>query len=390
MFDRLLQLNQNQSCLLFGARGTGKTTFLKRTFDQETSFYVDLLDPETEDDYRRRPSRLESEVMALPAPVRWILIDEVQRAPRLLDVAHRLIENTDKRFVLTGSSARKLKRGASNLLAGRAFIHNLFPLTAPELGDTFVLKDALRWGALPEIFSLADDADKIAYLRAYALTYLKEEIAAEQITRNLDPFREFLEVAAQANGTIVNYAKIARDVGVDPKTAASYFGILEDTLVGFHLPAYHRSVRKQLRVNPKFYFFDIGVKRALERTLELPPRPGTYDFGKLFEHFVVTQIAHLARYRRPDWRLFHLRTGAGAEIDLLIERPGLPMALIEIKSTERVDERDTRVLERFAGDFDRPLALCVSRDPARMQVGGVLCLHWRDALATLGLAGDEV
>ncbi|MCY3565160.1 MAG: DUF4143 domain-containing protein, partial [Gammaproteobacteria bacterium] len=169
-------------------------------------------------------------------------------------------------------------------------------------------------------------------------------------------------------------------------TVVTYFQILEDTLIGFHLPAYHRSVRKQQRANPKFYFFDIGVKRALQRTLELPLRSGTYEFGKLFEHLVVTQVAHLARYRYPDWRLFHLRTGAGAEIDLLIERPGLPTVLIEIKSTERVDERDTRILEGFTGDFDRPLALCVSRDAARMQVGGVLCLHWRDALDELGLA----
>ena len=387
MFERILQLPRDHSCFLFGARGTGKTTFIKRAFDPEASLYVDLLDPETEDNYRRQPGRLESEVSALPASVRWVLIDEVQRAPRLLDVAHRLIENTDKCLVLTGSSARKLKRGASNLLAGRALVHNLFPLTAPELRDAFVLEDALRWGALPQIYSLTDSADKNAYLRAYALTYLKEEIAAEQITRRLDPFREFLEVAAQANGTIVNYANIARDVGVDPKTVVTYFQILEDTLIGFHLPAYHRSVRKQQRANPKFYFFDIGVKRALERTLELPLRSGTYEFGKLFEHLVVTQIAHLARYRYPDWRLFHLRTGAGSEIDLLIERPGLPTVLIEIKSTERVDERDTRTLEGFTGDFDQPLALCVSRDATRMQVGGVLCLHWRDALGELGLAG---
>jgi len=183
----------------------------------------------------------------------------------------------------------------------------------PELREAFALDDILRWGCLPTIYSLANDAAKNSYLRAYTHTYLKEEIAAEQITRRLDPFREFLEVAAQANGTIVNYANIARDVGVDSKTVVSYFQILEDTLIGFHLPAYHRSVRKQQRANPKFYFFDLGVKRALDRTLELPLRGGTYEYGKAFEHFVVTQIAHLARYRPPDWRLFHLRTGAGAD-----------------------------------------------------------------------------
>ena len=387
MFDRLLQLQRSHSCFLFGARGTGKTTFIKRMYDTKNSLYIDLLDPETEDNYRRNPGRLEREITALPASVRWVLIDEVQRLPRLLDVVHRIVEASDKCFVLTGSSARKLKRGASNLLAGRAFIHNLFPLTAPELREAFVLEDALRWGTLPKIHSLSDEADRTAYLRSYTYTYLREEIAAEQITRRLDPFREFLEVAAQANGTVVNHANIARDVGVDPKTVVSYFQILEDTLIGFLLPAYHRSVRKQQRTNPKFYFFDVGVKRALERKLELPLHSGTYEFGNGFEHFVIIQIRHLARYRYPDWRMFHLRTGAGIEIDLLIDRPGLPTVLVEIKSAERVDERNTRVLERFTEDFNRPLALCISRDKARMRIGGVVCLHWYDALIELGLAG---
>ncbi|MDE0027725.1 MAG: AAA family ATPase [Spirochaetaceae bacterium] len=385
MFRRLLQVSRRNSFFLFGARGTGKTTYIGQAFDPDASWYVDLLDPEVEDRYRRRPGLLESEVRALPETVGWILIDEVQRAPRLLDVVHRLIESTGKRFVLTGSSGRKLRRGASNLLAGRAFVYNLYPLTVPELHDAFALEDALHWGTLPRIYSLAGKEEKNAYLRAYALTYLREEIVAEQIVRRLDPFREFLEVAAQANGTIINYANIARDVGADPKTVVSYFGILEDTLVGFHLPAFHRSIRKQQRANPKFYYFDIGVKRSLERMLEVPLRAGTYEFGKAFEHFVVTQILHLARYRYPDWRLFYLQTGAGAEIDLVIERPGMPVVLIEIKSSDRIDERDTRALAGFAGDFADPLALCISRDTTRMQIGGVLCLHWRGALRELGL-----
>ena len=194
-----------------------------------------------------------------------------------------------------------------------------------------------------------------------------------------------LEVAAQSNGTIINYAKLARDVGADPKTIISYFSILEDTLVGFHLPAYHRSIRKQQRTNPKFYYFDVGVKRSLERTLEVPLRAGTCEFGKAFEHFVITQILHLSRYRCPDWRLFYLQTGAGVEIDLLVERPAMPVVLIEIKSSDRIDERDTRGLARFMGDFGRPLALCLSRDPARMRIDGVLCLHWREVLLELGL-----
>ena len=385
MFRRLLHTSRRHSFFLFGARGTGKTTYLRETFDPDRTLYVDLLDPEAEDRYRRQPGWMENQVRALPRSVEWVLIDEVQRAPRLLDVAHRLIESTGIRFALTGSSGRKLRRGASNLLAGRAFVHELYPLTAPELEDAFDLGEALRWGTLPGIYALDDEADKQAFLRAYSRTYLKEEIVAEQIVRRLDPFRQFLEVAAQSNGAIVNYTNIARDVGADPKTVISYFSILEDTLVGFLLPPFHRSVRKQQRAGPKFYYFDPGVKRALERTLAIPLHPGTYDYGRTFEHFVVTQIRHLARYLYPDWRLSYLRTAGDAEIDLVIERPGMPPALIEIKSADQVTERDARVLARFTGDFTDPLALCISRDPARLRIGSVWCLHWRDALVELGL-----
>ncbi len=385
MFSRLLQPTRRRSFFLFGARGTGKTTWMRDAFPPDASLYLDLLDPEVEDRYRRTPGRLEPQVRALPDSVEWVLIDEVQRAPRLLDVVHRLIENTGKRFVLTGSSARKLRRGASNLLAGRAFVYSLYPLTVPELDDAFDLDGTLCWGTLPGIFSLEAEEDRRAYLRAYALTYLKEEIVAEQIVRRLDPFRRFLETAAQSNGAIINYANIARDVGADPKTVLTYFSILEDTLVGFLLPAFHRPIRKQQRVNPKFYYFDPGVKRALDRTLDIPLNAGTYEYGKAFEHFIVTRIVHLSQYRYPDWRVSYLQTGAGVEIDLVIERPGLPTALVEIKSSDRVDERDVRHLARFIGDFPDPFALCISRDPTRMEIDGVLCTHWRAALGELGL-----
>ncbi len=386
MFRRILQISKRSSFFLFGARGTGKTTYIQDAFKPGESLYLDLLNPETEDLYARRPGRLAQQARALPDSVEWILIDEVQRAPRLLDVVHNLIESTGKRFALTGSSGRKLRRGASNLLAGRAFVHNLYPLTVPELADACKLDDVLRWGTLPRLYALETDEDRRAYLRAYALTYLKEEIVAEQIVRRLNPFRQFLEIAAQANGKIVNYANIARDARVDPKTVMTYFGILEDTLVGFLLPAFHRSIRKQQRSNPKFYYFDTGIKRSLDRTLEVPLTAGTYEYGRAFEHFVITQIAHLCRYRYPDWKLSYLRTGAGAEIDLVIERPGMSTALLEIKSSRRADERDARNLMRFAGDFVQPLALCVSRDLQRLRIGSVLCVHWREALAELGLS----
>jgi predicted AAA+ superfamily ATPase len=314
-----------------------------------------------------------------------VVIDEVQKVPRLLDVVHRLIEATSLQYVLTGSSARKLMRGASNLLAGRAFVHNLFPLTHRELGDSFDLVSALQWGTLPRLFQYSAIEDRNQFLRAYALTYIQEEIRVEQIVRRLDPFRQFLEVAAQSNVRIVNYAKIADDVGVDTKTVQSYFTILEDTLVGILLPPYHASVRKRQRKNPKFYYFDTGVRRALERTLTVEIREGTYGFGDAFEHFLVLEIMRLNSYAGNDWRFSYLKTAGEAEIDLIIERPGMPKALVEIKSGNRMTERDTRALSRFLPDLVPAEAFCLSRDPNEKKIGSVWCLPWQAGIARLGI-----
>lgn len=385
MIPRILETTRANSFFLFGARGTGKTTYIKDVFSTSESLYIDLLEPDLEDLYRRRPETLEQQVHALPPSIGWIIIDEIQKAPRLLDVVHRLIETTGRLFVLSGSSGRKLKRGASNLLAGRAFVYTLHPLTHRELGEMFDIDQVLHWGTLPRIFSLDSDEDRQAYLRAYALTYIKEEIIAEQIIRKLDPFREFLEIAAQSNGKIINFSKIAEDVRVDTKTIISYFSILEDTLLGILLPSFHRSIRKQQRVNPKFYYFDTGVKRALDRTLSLPIQEGTYMYGNAFEHFIITEIIRLARYRYPDWRFSYLKTGGGAEIDLIIDRPGMAEALIEIKSSDNIGERDIRMLDRFTEDFIHAEAFCISRDRVKKIISNVTCLCWEEAIKELGL-----
>ena len=383
MIPRILETSKENSFFLFGARGTGKTTYIKNMFNAENSIYIDLLQPEIEDIYARKPKTLEQQVLALPDNIEWVIIDEIQKAPRLLDVTHRLIELSSKKFVLTGSSGRKLKRGASNLLAGRAFVYTMHPLIYLELQNSFNLNYALHWGTLPRLFSLQDDKDKQAYLRAYALTYLKEEIVAEQIIRKLDPFRNFLEIAAQSNSKIINYTNIAKDVGVDTKTVISYFSILEDTLIGFILPPFHRSIRKQQRTNPKFYYFDTGVKRSLDRTLDVPIREGTYEYGNAFEHFIIAEIIRSAGYLHPDWRFSYLQTGGGAEIDLIIDRPGLPYVIIEIKSSNNIDERAIRVLNNFFTDFNSPLCLCISNDPVHKQINNVNCIHWKEAIKML-------
>jgi len=343
------------------------------------------LNPEEEDRYARNPLELAANLDAAPGKTKWVVLDEIQKVPKLLDVVHSRIESSKTRFAMTGSSARKLKRESTNLLAGRAFVYNLFPLTHRELGESFDLKSALMYGTLPGLLKFETDEEKMSFLRAYALTYLKEEIWGEHIVRKLDPFRKFIEIAAQCNGEIINFANIARDAGADIKTVQSYFEILEDTLLGFKLEPFHQSVRKRQRQAPKFYLFDTGVRRALDRTLTIELKPGTYAYGKAFEHLVIAEAIRLNEYRQKDFRFSYLRTKDDAEIDLVVERPGTSTALVEIKSAQRVDDRDTRSLERFAADISKSEAFILSTDPKAKRIGKVKALPWQQGLKELGL-----
>lgn len=387
MFHRIVSPILKSSFFLFGPRGTGKTTLLKELFSSKEILWIDLLDPEQEERYARHPDSLSHEIQTLGKNARRVVIDEIQKLPKLLELVHFHIENSNVLFALTGSSARKLKKGAANLLAGRAFVNHLFPLTFLELGNRFDLNHALQWGTLPKTFQLSTGEERNEFLRAYALTYLKEEVWTEHLIRQLDPFRRFLEIAAQANGEILNYSNIALDVGVDTKTVQSYFEILEDTLLGVLLEPYHRSVRKRQRKNPKFYFFDPGVKRALEKTLSVPLLSQTYAYGRAFEHFLILEAHRLNSYFRKDFSFFYLRTKDGAGVDLIVERPGRPPALVEIKSSDRIGERDVAAIERFAGDFKKAQAFCFSRDPRPKKIGSVEALPWQQGLEALGLTG---
>jgi predicted AAA+ superfamily ATPase len=322
---------------------------------------------------------------AVPPSTHWVIIDEVQKLPILLDLVHQQIESSRFQFALTGSSARKLKRGAANLLAGRAFIYHLFPLTASEIGDKFSLSDSLSWGTLPRIFALESEEEKADYLRSYTHTYLQEEITQEQVVRKLYPFRRFLFIAAQMSGQIINFAKIAREAGTTVPTVQSYFQILEDTLIGFLLDPFHESIRKRQRENPKFYFFDTGVLRSLSQTLSVKLPPQTYAFGAAFEHFLINEIHRLAEYKKKDYRFSYLRTKDGVEIDLIIERPGLKRALVEIKSTERILPDDVRSLQRIAPDIPNRESFCLSLDPTVQKIENVLCRPWPSGLEQLGL-----
>lgn len=380
MFSRLRHFSHRHSFFLFGPRGTGKSTLLKKRFDPAGCLWLDLLDSKMEDQFSRNPSELFAIVKALPNEISHIIIDEIQKVPRLLDEVHRLIEETDKIFILTGSSARKLKHGGANLLAGRAFVHHLFPLSCFELKDRFNLDHALHWGTLPKIFKLLDDAEKELYLRSYADTYLKEEIWNEQIIRKLPPFRRFLEVAAQANGKIINYANIARDVGVDDKTIKEYFLVLEDTMIGFFLEPFHNSFRKRLVEKPKFYFFDPGIVRSLSRRLSVPLTPKTAAYGEAFEHFILLEFQRLGSYFQPEYRFSFIRTSSDVEIDLVVERPGKPLLCIEIKSSDTIHERDISSFSRLTREIPDCEAIVLSQDRFMKKFGHVICYPWKQGI----------
>jgi len=385
MFKRIVNLSKTQSFFLFGARGTGKTTLLNQVFTQNT-LKIDLLDSSFEEKLEQDPQSLKTMIDA-QKNLNWVLIDEIQKLPKLLDVVHQLSSNKKIKFILTGSSARKLKRGNANLLAGRAIKLICHPLTSFELGLEFQLNQVLEFGSLPEVFAL-DSVEKKYFLRAYVDNYFKEEIVAEQIVRTLKPFRNFLSVAAQMNGKILNINKISKDVGVDHSTVQNYFEILEDTLVGFILEPFHQSIRKRQRQSSKFYFFDVGVTRALTKQLDIPLIPETTDYGNAFEHFIILEIKRLADYYKPDWTFSYLRTKDDAEIDLIIERPGEKTLLIEIKSTNKIHFIDASIfttMSRLSADIKNSEAYLFSQDSIEQKIKGIHCLHWQKGLIEIGL-----
>ncbi len=379
MLKRLCSLSQNQSFFLFGARGTGKSTLLRSLSQFKGCLYIDLLKPSQEEIYSLDPEALIRQTQHLTKRD-WVVIDEVQKCPKLLDVIHGLIEDKKINFALTGSSSRKLKHGGANLLAGRAVVFSMFPLTYFELQNKLSLAEILNWGTLPKILEFSTGLEKNRYLKSYVHTYLKEEIQVEQVVRKLEPFRLFLPVAAQMDGQILNYSKIAKDVGADHKTIANYYQILVDTNLGFLLDSYHKSVRKVQHETPKFYFFDTGVKRALEKQINIPLEPKTTTYGNAFEAWFVNECHRYNSYYELDYSFSYLRTKDGAEIDLIIETPDKKIFLIEIKSASKIDADHLKHLISFKKDFIGAEFICacdVSRKEMRDEIQ---ILPWRDAL----------
>lgn len=381
MIHRLLSPSKNSSFFIFGARGTGKSTFIQQQFLPTLKgdvIYYDLLDDETEERLSRNPSRLKTDLTDRKRWPQWIVIDEIQKIPRLLDVVHSLIETKKVKFVLTGSSARKLRKEGANLLGGRAFEYRLFPFSFLELKN-FKLQQALNYGSLPGVLPFLEVRDKIKYLRTYVSSYIKLEVQMEQLVRKLDPFRNFIEIAAQMNGKALNYSKIAKEVGVDTKTVIQYYQILEETYLGFTLPGYHTSLRKSVLLTPKFYFFDVGVKRSLEKSLHSDVVPGTSYYGECFEHFVIMEIYKLNHYLETEYSLSYFSTKEGAEVDLVLHRGKKEVLFIEIKSSTVVDETEVRKLAALIRGTNIK-AYYLSQDPTPQSYHGIRCLHWADGI----------
>lgn len=385
MLTRILKIPLSLDLFLFGPRSTGKTTLLASVFPAENSVTFDLLQPSLHEQFSENPESFRQALDSLSASTKTVIIDEVQRVPALLDVVQQFIHKQRFRFVLTGSSARKLKRGHANLLGGRAVTRTLGPLTFFEIPDTpAAFEKKLLWGGLPKIFLAESDSDRRDLLRSYVQTYLAEEVVAEQLVRQLTPFRKFLQVAAQMNGKIINCNGIGRDIGTSHNTVSSYFEILEDTLIGFSLPAYSASVRKRVISKRKFFLFDTGVCRALARTLEQIPNQGTSAYGELFEHMVIAEFRTLSSCLKPDWELFFLQTASGNEIDLIIDTGGGDVFAIEIKSASDISRVNLNSEILLLEELHASKRIVLSRDPLRKKISeNVIAMHWREGLTEI-------
>ena len=331
MYKRALDLNKllsKKSFFLFGPRSTGKTTLIKEQL-KNVKIY-DLLKAKTYKDLLKNPELIEQEYLR----ENIIVIDEVQKLPSILDEVHRLIEEKQIKFLLTGSSARKLKHGGANLLAGRAWSASLFPLTSFEIDDFDLIK-CLNYGTLPQVYT---SSEPIEELESYVATYLQEEIKAEAVTRNIQAFTEFLDVISSANGNEINYEGLASDCQISPNTLKSYLQILEDTLLGFTLPAFVKTKKRKSITRSKYYLFDIGVTNYLTNRSQIKMK--SKEFGEAFEHFIILEVRAYLSYSRKKNKMSYWRSTTKFEVDLLLDQD----IAIEIKGTENIREKHLKGL----------------------------------------------
>lgn len=378
----LTMLTKKRSVLLLGPRGTGKTALITATFrDLPHQIRIDLLQGLDYQRYLHTPHKLGQELrqrLSSGGADLAVAIDEIQRVPALLDEVHSLIEEFKGRitFLLSGSSARKLKRGGANLLAGRALSCYLHPLHASEV--EIDLGKALRIGTLPGVY-LDPDELAITTLESYVSTYLREEIQQESLVRAIERFSRFLEYAGQVNGEPINFTKLGKQVGIAGKTAQEYFSILCDTLIAIQLPGWSESVKKQLLQAPKFYFFDTGVLNAINGYLRVDLRESSFLYGRLFETFVISQISAQNDYRSLGHRFYYWRDKNGQEVDLIIARNvTTPLLAIEIKSGTHPTAADCPGFAAFQEDYPDVPQICICNAPHPYTDQRILFVPWRE------------
>lgn len=350
---------------LFGPRGTGKSTWLAQLFPGALRF--DLLAPDVLRSLQARPERLRQRLEAAD-DIDTVVIDEVQKAPQLLDVVHALVEERPElRFVLTGSSARKLRHGAANLLGGRLVSASMPPFMAAELGTSFELSKALRIGLVPLIWQASEPG---ASLAAYASLYLQEEVQAEALVRQIGDFGRFLEVLSFSQASLLNLASLAREAEIPRKRAESYLSILEDLLLGFRVPVFQRRAQRQLVQHQKFFYFDVGVYRSLRPCGPLDA-PQEIE-GLALETLVAQHLRAFCQLRRRGESLSFWRTRAGLEVDFIVYGPDLFWA-IEVKRSARIDSRDLSAMRAFGCDYPEARRWFLSLCPDPLLIDGIHC-----------------
>jgi uncharacterized protein len=376
MFKRKsnLSVENKESFFLWGPRQSGKTTLLKSLFN--TSVWIDLLKSDQFRMFMQSPNRLREIVQADPT-ITHVVIDEIQKVPDLLDEIHWLIENTGVHFAMCGSSARKLKRGGANLLGGRAIRYELHGLIASEISDAFELERMLNHGYLPRHY-LSNNPRRM--LNSYVSDYLKEEIAAEGIVRNLPSFADFLSSAALSDGEIVNFSTIARDCGVSSKTVKSYFEILEDTLLATFLPSYRKKLKRRTIQAPKFYFSDVGVVNFLSKRGHL--ESGSELFGKAFENWVYHELITYNAYSESYADISYWRLASGIEVDFVIDDFSVA---IEAKSTRKIKSDHLKGLRRLKEQIgvSNPRIIICLEPFRRMTDDGILILPYQEFINDL-------
>ena len=377
MLNRILQISNelDDSIFLFGARQTGKSTILRQQFPK--AVYIDLLDTEVKSRLSRRPVLLYEAIKDKPENT-LVIIDEIPEVPELLNEVHRLISERHIIFILCGSSARKLKRKGKNTLGGRALPVYLYPFVSAEIPD-FDIDHAVSYGMIPSHYLAKNPQRRLA---AYIQVYLKEEIKEEALVRNLNAFQRFLEVAALTDGEMVNNNNIAQDCGVSATTVSAYFDILEDTLIGYRIPAFAKVMKRRLVQAPRFYYFDVGIANHLLHRKELVR--GTTDYGHAFEHLIVQEIYAWIHYTHSEEQLSYWRTYTGLEVDVVI---GDARVAIEIKSVEEVMTRHLKGLKAFGEEHPQSRCIIVSLDKFNRHIGDIECIHVLDFFKLLWSEG---